>query len=206
VFQFRHALFPSASAIKNKVPLEPDPGPSAATMSQVCDDERWDNEYDASLDETTVELARQKVSDPAKLMIASGIFMMLIWFVQTGFTVSNFVDEAKFMELPEDEQQPPSPARVKAKQQEENAQLRKYIQAAIFSVINLTLNLLVFIGGLRMRSFNGHMLAIVGAACAMMPINSCCCIGIPVGIWALIVLLSPDVKAAFDAAKQLDLR
>jgi hypothetical protein len=30
-------------------------------------------------------------------------------------------------------------------------------------------------------------------------ISPCCLLGLPIGIWALVVLLKPEVKAAFTA-------
>lgn len=178
-------------------------------MSRDRDDDRWENDYDAPIDATTLRLARQKVSLPAKFMIASGVFMLLLLFAQIALTVSGYDATLKILEWSE-QQQPPGPGREKAKQQVEEARVRdrnpEYIQAGIFGVVSFTLNLLVVVGGFRMQSFSGRTLAIVGAVCAIIPINSCCCIGIPVGIWALIVLMNPDVKAVFDAAKQLDRR
>ena len=36
---------------------------------------------------------------------------------------------------------------------------------------------------------------------AMVPcISPCCLVGLPIGIWALVVLMKPEVKAAFRAS------
>jgi ABC-type proline/glycine betaine transport system permease subunit len=55
-----------------------------------------------------------------------------------------------------------------------------------------------------MRQLKGRGLAIAGAILAMIPLFTCCCcvIGLPVGIWALVVLMNAEVKAAFDAGAQ----
>ena len=48
-----------------------------------------------------------------------------------------------------------------------------------------------------MRSLSGYGLALTGSIAAIIPISGCCCLTMPVGIWALVVLLNPVVKAGF---------
>lgn len=56
----------------------------------------------------------------------------------------------------------------------------------------------VLFGGLQMRKLKGRGLCIAASVVAMLPfLSGCCCVGIPIGIWALIVLSKPDVKQAF---------
>jgi hypothetical protein len=60
--------------------------------------------------------------------------------------------------------------------------------------------LLTMIGGWRMWSLRNYGLAVTGAIVAAIPCVSCagCCgIGEGIGIWALVVLLNTDVRAAF---------
>src|SRR5207248_2361571 len=73
------------------------------------------------------------------------------------------------------------------------------IQNGALAAVALVLNVLVLLGGLRMRATRGYGLALAGSIAAIIPLNSCCCVGLPVGIWALVVLLKPEVKAAFQA-------
>ena len=61
------------------------------------------------------------------------------------------------------------------------------------------INLLVVAGGIAMiaRRFRG--LAMAGAIAAVIPIcGPCLVLGIPFGIWALILLNRPDVRATFS--------
>jgi hypothetical protein len=53
-------------------------------------------------------------------------------------------------------------------------------------------------GASRMESLQGHSFAIVAAVLAMLPCSLCCLFGLPVGIWALVVLNRPDVKSQFS--------
>ncbi|MEY2805607.1 MAG: hypothetical protein ACK57N_07360 [Planctomycetia bacterium] len=74
----------------------------------------------------------------------------------------------------------------------------------VMSLLALAISALVLWSGLQMRQLKGRGLAIAGAILAMIPcFTGCCCvIGLPVGIWALVVLMNAEVKAAFDAGAQ----
>jgi hypothetical protein len=66
------------------------------------------------------------------------------------------------------------------------------------SLLALLTSVLIVYGGLRMKALQSYALAVTAAILAMLPCNCpCCCLGLPVGIWALVVLLKPEVKAAF---------
>ncbi len=65
--------------------------------------------------------------------------------------------------------------------------------------IGLAIALLVIFGGVRMMNLKNWGLAFAASIVAMIPCWCCCVLGIPVGVWSIIVLLDKDVKAAFDA-------
>jgi hypothetical protein len=51
---------------------------------------------------------------------------------------------------------------------------------------------------MRLRSFG---LAVAASILAMVNISECCCVlGLPIGIWGLVVLFRPEVRAAFEQA------
>lgn len=57
---------------------------------------------------------------------------------------------------------------------------------------------LAIFGGIKMRSLQNFTMARVGSIAAMLTFTCCMCVpGIAVGIWSLIVLNNPEVKAAF---------
>jgi predicted Zn finger-like uncharacterized protein len=61
------------------------------------------------------------------------------------------------------------------------------------------MSVLVLAGSLQMLRLRMHSFSLVGTIAAMINIGNCCCLlGLPVGIWALVVLLRPGVKAAFE--------
>jgi hypothetical protein len=61
-------------------------------------------------------------------------------------------------------------------------------------------SLVTITGGMYMRTLRSYRLAVTAAALAAVPAVSfmaCCGVGEVVGIWALVVLLKPEVKSAF---------
>jgi hypothetical protein len=61
------------------------------------------------------------------------------------------------------------------------------------------LGLLVTVGAIQMLRRRTYGLAMASSILAMLNITNCCCLlGIPFGIWALVVLARPEVKAAFE--------
>lgn len=52
---------------------------------------------------------------------------------------------------------------------------------------------------LKMKELNQWGLCVAASILAMIPcISPCCIIGLPIGIWCIIVLTKPEVKAAFS--------
>ena len=63
----------------------------------------------------------------------------------------------------------------------------------------LVVNLLILIGAISLHLRKSYGLAMMGAILSLIPCLSPCCIGgIPLGIWALIVMSDPDVRSSFD--------
>ena len=52
-------------------------------------------------------------------------------------------------------------------------------------------------GGLKMKQLESWGLALTASILAIIPCNMCCMFSIAIGIWSLIVLNDPSVKAAF---------
>ena len=70
---------------------------------------------------------------------------------------------------------------------------------AVFSVIGLIMAVVVFMGASKMKNAESYGFAMAAAIIAMIPcLGPCCLLGLPFGIWALVVLMKPEVKAAFQ--------
>ena len=66
------------------------------------------------------------------------------------------------------------------------------------AIIGLALDGLVIMGALKMKNLQQYGLAMAASIVAMLPcISLGCCVGLPAGIWSLVVLSKPEVKSAF---------
>lgn len=86
----------------------------------------------------------------------------------------------------------------------QNPELEKVLAATsgvagVFSnLIGITAGVIVLIGAIKMKGLTNYGLSMAAAILAMLPcVSPCCCLGIPIGIWALIVLMKPEIKNAF---------
>ncbi|HET8901923.1 MAG TPA: hypothetical protein VFM84_08315 [Holophagaceae bacterium] len=69
-----------------------------------------------------------------------------------------------------------------------------------FRIVGLAACCFVIYGGMQMKSLGNYTMALVAAIVAVIPCFipcPCCFVGIGAGIWAIIVLIKPEVKAAF---------
>ena len=73
---------------------------------------------------------------------------------------------------------------------------RVAIQGCFGSVIFLV-NIFILIGALMMLKMRAYGLAMTASIMAMIPCLTFFCLGIPFGIWGLVVLMKPEVKEAF---------
>lgn len=73
------------------------------------------------------------------------------------------------------------------------------VSGVIGNVIGLALQGVVIFGAIKMRKLENYGLAMASAIIACIPCcgSPCYILGIPFGIWALVVLLDPQVSSAF---------
>lgn len=70
----------------------------------------------------------------------------------------------------------------------------------IMLVVGLVVAGVIVFGAMQMQQLKSYPLAMAASILSMIPfLSPCCCVGIPVGIWALVVLLKPEVKSAFTS-------
>jgi hypothetical protein len=70
--------------------------------------------------------------------------------------------------------------------------------AGCVSLAIAALNAFVLFGAIKMIRLQSHGLAMAAAIVALLPCQCCCVVGLPIGIWALVVLSKPEVKSAFQ--------
>ena len=83
-------------------------------------------------------------------------------------------------------------------------QVTQYIQmmsggaGLVINFVALALAGLYIFASIKMRKLESYGLVMTATILSMLPCtSSCCCVGLPVGIWILIVLSKPEVKSAF---------
>lgn len=148
----------------------------------------------------TVEEGKRLVAGPATFLIIMGVINLLM----VGMGVINLMTW--------DEQFDDEVAKVQAnpqltddQKQEQTALMRKigdttkpFIAPSIG--IQVITALLILFGGIKMKNLSSRGFAMTSAIIVMIPcITGCCFIGVGAGIWALIALSKPEVKAAFRA-------
>jgi hypothetical protein len=64
--------------------------------------------------------------------------------------------------------------------------------------LGILVGIVILLGALRMKALENYGFAMTATILAMIPcISPCCLLGLPIGIWALVVLLDQNVKSAF---------
>jgi hypothetical protein len=67
------------------------------------------------------------------------------------------------------------------------------------SLLSLLVAPVIIYGGVQMMKAKNYRAARIAAILVIIPFTSCCfLVGIPMGIWALVTLRNPEVKAAFN--------
>ena len=68
----------------------------------------------------------------------------------------------------------------------------------VSNIIGIVMSCVVLLGAIKMKKLENYGLAMAASIIAMIPCNfPCCFIGLPIGIWAVVVLSKPEVKSAF---------
>jgi hypothetical protein len=142
------------------------------------------------------ERIKSRVQAPAICLIVMGILNLflplymlangILWTVAPDFIINA---QKKF------------PALQNQEATREEQQMQGIILSYPIAVFGFLASVLTIAGGARMLSLKSYALSVCGAISAMVPCLSClaCCgVGEGIGIWALVLLMNPDVKSAFQ--------
>jgi hypothetical protein len=128
---------------------------------------------------------RRMVQAPAACLVALGAIGGLLYLGSAGV---HLMGGAHFT--------PPEPIG--------NAEVERIIEfmsgagGVIFDALGLLISAAILVGGLMMFKLRAYGLCVAAAVLALVPcVSPCCCLGLPLGIWALVVLFKPEVKSAF---------
>ena len=184
-------------------------------MARDRDDDRFDDEMDDRDNRRNrgprradVAAARSKVALPAVFLMLFGTLGFLLGLVSLGISVAApewygnaYADAMK----PFIEGQPPSPARDDQLAQVELVRKTRLDTPAnlAFTAFGTAVSGLIAVGGLRMKGLKSWVLAVIASVATFYPCSCVFCFAAPFGLWALIVLMNSDVKAAFAAGGKL---
>ncbi|HET6575208.1 MAG TPA: hypothetical protein VFG68_16495 [Fimbriiglobus sp.] len=166
--------------------------------------DRWDDpgRRGDNSPEAVIRRAKGKVAGPAIGLIITGILSLLgvgIGLVQVLVVGLGAQFDAQRKKIDQDANMP---AQQKAQMKDIINTYERVLKVALppAYLIASVVGVLTIIGGVKMRSLRGRGLAMTGSILSMIPCTSgCCIVGLPVGIWALVALNNPDVKAAIAA-------
>jgi hypothetical protein len=69
-----------------------------------------------------------------------------------------------------------------------------------FGGLAIIMSIVVLLGGIKMKRLENYWLAVTASILALIPCTSpCCFLGLPFGIWSLVVLSDPLVKMSFKS-------
>jgi hypothetical protein len=145
---------------------------------------------------------RDAVTIPAYLLMGTGALAALFWLLNLLSEVTG-VGGGQMTELPPAFYSNPNlePYRELFEQMLKTAQAQEgpSVSGILFSLLGVGLGGMMVLGGLQMAKFRMYGVAIAASIVATIPCFPCCCcfLGVPVGIWSLVVLSRQEVKAAF---------
>jgi hypothetical protein len=160
-------------------------------------------------DEREIASARAATAVPGMFLILNGLFgfvVVAILSVPMVFQPELLIKFARDMvaqqpqgQQRQDMEKEVDDAEKELQQNRAPMQLRNAIELGIFAVGNL----LAVLSGLAMRALGSYGLSMTGAIVSIVPmVTGCCCTGILFGLWALIVLMRPEVKAGYAARRR----
>jgi len=139
-------------------------------------------EYDAPRPSNRAQRARDALNLPSIFLMVNGGLAVVLGLISAVL----FVAHAQTIFVP---------ARVPPDQF--HPRMTTYMTAAYEGVGGLLYGGVSLATALYMRSLRRHSSAVIGSVVVMLPCSGCCLLGIPLGIWSLIVLTRPDVKGVF---------
>lgn len=174
----------------NSYPAEPRPG------------EPYDDRFQRPLGDAAHVKAR--ITPPAISLIVIGIlnlFFALYMVLNSVFTTVMPAEKLKAQQMSIYQSLPPALQEDADKKSASEMKVQAMIVNWPLTLFSLLASVLPIAGGIRMLSLKSYALGLCGAICAAIPcmsITACCGLGEGIGIWAIVVLLNPEVKAAFQ--------
>lgn len=142
------------------------------------------------------EAARQAVRAPAIALLVTGIIGLAFNLIGLGTVIYVLAAGPDAMLDQMERVFPPGQLQDAMKETWSPEGLR---QNLVMTVLFLGVCVVICIAAVQMLRLRVYWLALAGCVLAMVNIENCCCmLGLPIGIWALVMLLQPGVRNSFE--------
>lgn len=126
-----------------------------------------------------------QVNGPGIGLIVTGVLNVLLGIVRAAFSITGFGIGA-------------------INSGGQNAEMEKMLMGAmgtaglVLGGVCVLCGAVTLLAGVKLRKLQSYGLCMTGTILAMIPCTSACCLlGLPIGIWALVVMSKPEVKSQF---------
>ena len=162
-------------------------------------DARDDRDDRDRFDSRDLEDAKSKVKGPAiALMVTAVISLLLTAYSAFSYFVTMKSDFAEQRAKIDADPNMQAPMKRDMKELMDTYEKIAMVALPVDWFIVIAASLVIFVGAWKMKNLSGSGWARAGSILAMIPcVSGCCLLGLPFGIWALMVLSNRDVKRAF---------
>jgi hypothetical protein len=169
-------------------------------MPDYDDIERQDAAFEDHSRQDVVAAAKGKVKAPGMALIFLGVLALA--FNLYGLATSESFGEQFDAQIEKMRTDPNIPDDQRQQQVEIMTKIRDVLVPIVGPLqgIAVVVALIIVVGGVKMMSLTGRGLSMAASILSMILIvNFCCILGLPIGLWAIITLSDPTVKAGYAA-------
>jgi len=146
------------------------------------------------------QTAQAAVQTPALLLIITGVLTLLTSLI--NLVMIPKLPDICDAQITKIQQNPNLTQEEKEMWTEFFTEFKNSVESPInlpLQILDVLLAVIILVGGIQLRNLSGVALPVTSSILAMIPcFSGCCCLlGLPAGIWALVVLSRPEVKTVF---------
>jgi hypothetical protein len=133
----------------------------------------------------------------AAIVVVPAVFLLMIGLLALLIDVADLVFTLNPDIMPTPQNGPPELIQiVEQSKQAKREAVGFYLALAGFFAVG---SVIIIAGALQMMRRKMWGLALAGSIIAMLHINQgCCCVGLPIGLWCVIILCMPSVRSLFE--------
>lgn len=183
----RFPMAPDQAVVRTDAGEVPASSPASEVLTPSASPERGDHRR---------ALARAMLLPPliCLVIVSTLAFGVSLWL---GYNLLQLTDADRQMLIQQMQVQHKNNPQVNQAQVEAMTNLT-FILLQVSSAVGILLSPLVIVAAVLGLNQRGYWFAVIGSGLAMLNLGCCSCLlGLPFGIWSLVVLLRPETKALF---------